>query len=122
MPYNHGIGVIENPTSIPAPVSTDGHVPVFIGTSQVNLAENVADAVNKPVLCKNFAEFAAKLGYSEDYAASSLSAAADAMFKAFGVGPAVFINVLDPATQTTRQPTTRASHFQTRWVSVLQRV
>lgn len=97
MPYNHGIRVVENPTSIPAPVSTDGHVPVFIGTSQVNLAENVADAVNKPVLCKNFAEFAAKLGYSEDYAASSLSAAADAMFKAFGVGPAVFINVLDPS-------------------------
>ena len=97
MPYNHGIRILENPTSIPAPVSTDGFVPVFVGTSAVNLAADISKAVNKPILCHTFAEFADAFGYSDDYASYTLSACADAMFKAFGVGPAVFINVLDPA-------------------------
>ena len=64
MPYNHGIRILENPTSIPAPVSTDGFVPVFVGTSAVNLAADISKAVNKPILCHTFAEFADAFGYS----------------------------------------------------------
>ncbi len=97
MPYNHGIKIQENPTSIPSPVSTDGFVPVFIGTAPVNEAADISKAVNTPILCNTFAEAQEALGYSDDYANYTLCAAMDAMFKAFGVGPVVFVNVLDPS-------------------------
>ena len=101
MAYEHGIRVLENATSLPAPISSTAGVPVVFGTSPVNLAADVAAAVNKPVLCNNFAEAKAKLGYSDDYANFTLCQAMDAFFKAFGVGPVVFVNVLDPATHKT---------------------
>lgn len=101
MGYEHGVRVQENPTTVPAPVSSNAGVPVVFGTSPVNLAADVAAAVNKPVLCNTFAEAKAKLGYSDDYDNFTLCQAMDAFFKAFAVGPVVFVNVLDPATHKT---------------------
>lgn len=96
MPYKHGIEIKENETSIPVPLMTEGFVPVFIGTAPVNQVKNISKAVNEPILCYSFAEAQEALGYSEDYASYTLCAAMDACFKAFGVAPVVFINVLDP--------------------------
>ena len=101
MGYEHGVRVQENPTTVPAPVSSNAGVPVVFGTSPVNLAADVAAAVNKPVLCNTFAEAKAQLGYSDDYDNFTLCQAMDAFFKAFAVGPVVFVNVLDPATHKT---------------------
>ena len=101
MGYEHGVRVQENPTTVPAPVSSNAGVPVVFGTSPVNLAADVAAAVNKPVLCNTFAEAKAKLGYSDDYDNFTLCQAMDAFFKVFAVGPVVFVNVLDPATHKT---------------------
>lgn len=38
MAYNHGIAVLENPTSVPTPAVNDGEVPVIFGTAPINLA------------------------------------------------------------------------------------
>lgn len=101
MAYNHGIRIQENPTSVAAPIENQGGVPVVFGTAPVNMAADPAAAVNTPVLCKTFAEAQAALGYSNDYANYTLCQAMDAFFKVFGVGPVVFVNVLDPATHKT---------------------
>ena len=98
MAYNHGIRIQENPTSVAAPITNESGVPVVFGTAPVNMAADPAAAVNKPILCNTFAEAQAALGYSDDYASYTLCQAMDAFFKAFGIAPVVFVNVLDPAT------------------------
>lgn len=97
MAYMHGIRIQENPTSVPTPIVNETGVPVVFGTAPVNLAADPAGAVNKLILCNTFAEAQMALGYSEDYASYTLCQAMDAFFKAFGVAPVVFCNVLDPA-------------------------
>lgn len=98
MPYLHGIRIQENPTSVPTPVLSEAGVPVIFGTAPVNLVADPTGAVNKLFLCNSFAEAKAAVGYSEDYDSFTLCQAMDAFFKAFGVGPIVICNVLDPAT------------------------
>lgn len=97
MAYRHGIRIQENPTSIPTPVSNEAGVPVIFGTAPVNLVSDPTGAVNKLFLCNTFAEAKAAVGYSEDYDSFTLCQAMDAFFKAFGVGPVVICNVLDPS-------------------------
>lgn len=94
----HGVRIQENPTSIPTPVANEAGVPVIFGTAPVNLAADPENAVNKLFLCNTFAEAKAAVGYSDDYQKYTLCQAMDAFFKAFGVGPVVLCNVLDPAT------------------------
>lgn len=97
MAYMHGIRIQENPTSVPTPVKNEAGVPVIFGTAPVNLAADPGNAVNRLFLCNTFAEARAAVGYSEDYESYTLCQAMDAFFKAFGVGPIVLCNVLDPA-------------------------
>ncbi len=97
MAYMHGIRIKENPTSIPTPVTNEAGVPVIFGTAPVNMVSDPEGAVNKLFLCSSFAEAKAAVGYSDDYEAYTLCQAMDAFFKAFGVGPVVLCNVLDPA-------------------------
>lgn len=97
MTYLHGVRIQENPTSVPTPVSNEAGVPVIFGTAPVNLVADPAGAVNKLFLCNSFAEAKAAVGYSDDYEKYTLCQAMDAFFKAFGVGPVVICNVLDPA-------------------------
>ena len=47
MAYNHGIAVLENPTSVPTPAVNDGEVPVIFGTAPINLASDPRAATNK---------------------------------------------------------------------------
>lgn len=96
MAYLHGIRIQENPTSVPTPVVNETGIPVVFGTAPVNLVKDPAGAVNVPKLCNNFAEAQAAFGYSEDYESYTLCQAMDAFFKIYGVGPVVFVNVLDP--------------------------
>lgn len=98
MAYLHGIRIQENPTSVPTPARNEAGVPVIFGTAPVNLAKDPSNATNKLFLCNNFAEAKAAVGYSTDYANYTLCQAMDAFFKAFGVGPIVICNVLDPST------------------------
>lgn len=98
MAYMHGVRIQENPTSVPTPVANESGVPVIFGTAPVNLAADPKNATNKLFLCNTFAEAKAAVGYSDDYKNYTLCQAMDAFFKAFGVGPIVICNVLDPAT------------------------
>lgn len=69
---------------------------VYIGTAPVHTIEDGAKNVNVPVLINNIAEARQKLGYSEDWASYTLCEAMHVHFENKGVGPLVFINVLDP--------------------------
>ena len=109
MPYEHGVRIEENPTSIPTPAKSEGGVPVIFGTAPINLAVDPAYATNKLFLCNTFAEAQAALGYSEDYANYTLCQAMDAFFKAFGVGPVVLCNVLDPANASHKEAITQSA-------------
>lgn len=101
MGYLHGIRVDENPTSVPTPVINETGVPVIFGTAPINMVKNPANAVNRLLLCRTFAEAVEVVGYSEDYKEYTLCQAMDAFFKAFGVGPVVLCNVLDPEVHKT---------------------
>ena len=73
---------------------------VCIGTAPVHtLALGSGDSypVNKPVLVHNIAEAKKYFGYSEDWAKYTLCEAMHHFFETKGIGPLVFINVLDPA-------------------------
>ncbi|RHO84569.1 hypothetical protein DW058_02430 [Clostridiaceae bacterium AF42-6] len=91
MAYKHGIRIQENPTNVAAPVMLENGVPVIFGTAPVNLAANPKAATNQLFLCKTFAEAVQNLGYSDDYESYTLCQAMDAFFKAFGVGPVVYV-------------------------------
>lgn len=97
MAYMHGISIQENPTSVPTPARNEAGVPVIFGTAPVNLTKEPENAVNRLFLCHTFAEAKEAVGYSGDYENYTLCQAMDAFFKAFGIGPVVLCNILDPA-------------------------
>lgn len=70
---------------------------VYVGTAPVHTIEGGGANVNKPILVQNIAEARKLLGYSEDWAKYTLCEAMHAHLELKGVGPLVFINVLDPA-------------------------
>lgn len=102
MPYQHGVRVQEQATSVVAPILGTAGLQVVFGTAPVNLADNPYSATNTPIIAYNWAEAVSKLGYSEEKDANgryryTLCEAMYASFKLFGVAPVIFINVLDPA-------------------------
>lgn len=96
MTYKHGVYVEEQPTRITAPVYSDPGVQVVVGTAPVNVLADPADAVNKPIITFSFREAVDLLGYSDNWANYSLCQSMDAAYRRIGVGPVIFINVLDP--------------------------
>lgn len=101
MPYQHGISILEKPTAVATPLKSLSTIQVVIGTAPVNLLNNPAGAVNKPILVNTYDEAVAAVGYSDDWDKYTLCQAIYASFKVFGVGPLVLINVLDPAVDKT---------------------
>lgn len=101
MAYQHGIDLIENPTSLTPPVTADSAVQVVVGTAPIHLSEDPSSVVNKPVLVHNLASAQQKLGYSENFGAFTLCESMYASFKLASIAPIVFINVLDPAVHKT---------------------
>ena len=69
---------------------------VCIGTAPVHNVVDGAKNVNKPVLINNIAEARAYFGYSDEWADYTLCEAMHVFLENKGVGPLVFINVLDP--------------------------
>ena len=72
---------------------------VYVGTAPVHtlaLASGESYNVNKPILVNNMAEARKYFGYSEDWAKYTLCEAMYVHLQNKGVGPLVFINVLDP--------------------------
>ncbi len=70
---------------------------VYIGTAPVHQVEGGAKNVNRPILVSNIAEARRMLGYCDDFASYTLCEAMHVHFDLNGVGPLIFINVLDPA-------------------------
>lgn len=97
MAYQHGVRVLEQPTSVVSPIRGTAGLQVVFGTAPINLADNPYGATNKPVLANSWSEAVAQLGYSSDFAKYTLCQSMYASFKLFGVAPVVFVNVLDPA-------------------------
>ena len=79
---------------------------VCIGTAPVHTVEGGASNVNVPILINNIAEARKYLGYSDEWADYTLCEAMHVFFENKGVGPLVFINVLDPATHKKETKTT----------------
>jgi hypothetical protein len=98
MPYEHGISVRENPTSLATPVNSTAGLQIVFGTAPINLLDDPASAVNKLFLCHTMAEAIACLGYNDDYSKYTLCQSMDANFKLYANAPVVFCNVLDPTT------------------------
>lgn len=104
--YLHGVYSREVPTSVRPPVTALAGLPVVVGAAPVVLGDRAN--VNRPVLATSFAEFVSKLGYSDDLASYGLCEFARVYFGLYGVGPAVFVNVLDPADADHVEPVSRA--------------
>ncbi|MDO4620034.1 MAG: hypothetical protein Q4B09_05360 [Lachnospiraceae bacterium] len=69
---------------------------VYVGTAPVHTVEGGAKNVNVPIVVNNIAEARKYLGYSEDWSKYTLCEAMHAHLESKGVGPLIFINVLDP--------------------------
>ena len=108
MPYQHGVRVLEQPTSVVAPITGTAGLQVVFGTAPMNLAKNPAAVTNVPVIAYSWAEAVEQLGYSDDWENYTLCQSMYASFKLFGVAPVIFVNVLDPATHKTSVSTAAA--------------
>lgn len=93
--YNHGISVLENPTTLEQPLEALSAVQVVFGTAPINQVNN--PTVNKPILIKSFEEAKRHFGYSDDFNKYTLCEVMHVNFKMFKVSPIVFVNLLDPA-------------------------
>lgn len=84
---------------------------VLVGTApvqQLQLGNGESYPVNVPVLVNDIAEARKLLGYSKDWAKYSLCEAMHVFLEKNGIGPLVFINVLDP-TKATHKVTTKVT-------------
>jgi phage tail sheath protein FI len=106
MPYQHGIYVQENPTSVVPPIVSNSGVQVVVGTAPINLAKDPLGVVNKPIIAYSWKEAIENLGYSDDWDSYTLCEVMDASFRRIGVAPVIFINVLDPETHKTAETKT----------------
>ena len=95
--YKHGAyGVIQAVGSRVADES-QGAI-VYVGTATVHNVEGGANNVNKPIVVNNIAEARKYFGYSDEWDKYTLCEAMHVHLENKGVGPLVFINVLNPAT------------------------
>lgn len=96
MPYQHGVRVLEQATSIVPPILGTAGLQVVFGTAPINLADDPYKVTNTPLIAYSWAEAVKQLGYSADYKNYTLCEAMYASFQLIGVAPVIFINVLDP--------------------------
>ncbi len=96
MATTHGFVINEAATSVDAPRTANAALIVVVGTAPVNMLEDPASAVNKPILVRTYAEAVQAVGYSADFKSYTICDEVNAAFKVMGVGPLVLINVMDP--------------------------
>lgn len=92
--FYHGVSTRQADTSVTTPVTADSGVAFIVGAAPVH---TVGGTVNDPIMCQNYAEAVAALGYSDDWKNYPICEAIYSQFKLYGVSPVVFVNVLDPA-------------------------
>ena len=97
MPIRHGVYVSEVATAVTVPVVADCGIPFVIGAAPVHLAESPATP-EVPVIVTSWEEFVDKFGYSEDWSNYNLCEFAYSHFVLYGRQPAIFCNLLKPAT------------------------
>ena len=98
MAYNHGVRVLENPTSLTTPRQGTAGLQVIIGVAPVNLAEDPYKATNRPMIAYSFAEASAAVGYCDNFKDYNICESVDASFRVLNIAPIILINVLDPKT------------------------
>lgn len=96
--YNHGVRVLENPTSLTVPRNGTAGLQVIVGVAPVNLAEDPYNATNTPMIANSFAEASAAVGYCDNFKDYNICESVDASFRVLNIAPIVIINVLDPRT------------------------
>lgn len=95
MAFYHGISTNEKATALAAPTEISVGITFAVGTAPV---QQVGGAANKLVFANNYSEAVAALGYSDDWEKFTLCEVMKTHFQLYGVGPVIFVNVLDPAT------------------------
>ena len=98
MAYNHGVRVLENPTSLTTPRQGTAGLQVIIGVAPVNLAEDPYNATNRPKIAYSFAAASAAVGYCDNFKDYNICESVDASFRVINIAPIILINVLDPKT------------------------
>lgn len=104
MSLNHGINTRKSDTAISAVVTALVGIPFFIGAWPCHTAGGYT---GKPQIAYNFSEAKKLGGFSKAWRDSSfapkwsLCQAMYSQFGLFGVGPAIFMNLFDPATHKT---------------------
>jgi len=98
MDYFHGIRTKQEKTSVATPVTAGSGISFVVGTAPVHA---VGGEVNKPVIAFSYGEAVAAIGYSDDWSKYSLCEVMYSHFKLYGVGPVIFVNVLDPESHST---------------------
>lgn len=97
MAYKHGVYGETYPSSVATAENLNSKsVPVYVGVLPVHTVEGGADKVNKPILLTDFAQAAALVGYSDDWATYTLCEAIYTHLMLCGTGPICVINVFDP--------------------------
>ena len=105
--YLHGAYGLTHAVGVRVPDESQSTI-VYVGTAPVHtlgLASGETYNVNKPVLVTSMAEARKLFGYSDDWAKYTLCEAMYAHLQSKGVGPLVFINVLDPTKAGHKSPT-----------------
>lgn len=92
-----GVRVYEQATSVSTPNVAKVGIPFVVGTAPVQSAKKPAKS-NTPVLATSWDEAVEKLGFSYDWKKYTLCEFMYSHFKLFGQQPAIFCNILDPAT------------------------
>jgi phage tail sheath protein FI len=100
MAYKHGVYVSEKATTTYAPITAESGIPFVVGTAPLQSADSPA-AIGLPVLVSDFEDFKSKFGYSDDWAKYTLCEFAYSHFALYGREPAIFVNLLDPASMKT---------------------
>ncbi len=98
--YKHGAYGQINASGVK--LANNGKTPqafVIFGTAPVGqIIDGGTKAVNKPILCNSMSDFEKQLGYSDDWDKYTLCEAAHVFLALKGIGPCVFVNVLNPTT------------------------
>lgn len=106
--YKHGAYGKVNANGVK--LANNGRTPnamVFFGTAPLGqVPDGKTNGLNKPVVCNSMDEFAKQLGYSDEWDKYTLCEAAKVFLEKKGIGPCVFVNVLDPTTHKAGTATT----------------
>lgn len=115
MAYMHRVHSSEIQTGLIPVVSVPSAIPFIVGTAPVNMADGTC---NKVKYVQNYAEAVKEFGFvppKTDASSGlkkyeySISEFIYSQFQLFGVGPALIVNVLDPATHKSTATTTKVT-------------